>query len=72
MDNYLQERWIKDRDFFVSKANASGAEVIVESAIGDADKQFEQAKKVIEQGVDVIVIVPVEVVVPQPPVKVTV
>ena len=51
------ERWIKDRDFFVSRAEELGAKVIVFDAGIDADLQMNQAENLILQGVDVLVIV---------------
>ena len=39
MDSLRVERWQKDRDTFKSRAEKLGAEVIVQSADGDARKQ---------------------------------
>lgn len=52
------ERWIKDRDFFVEKAEELGAKVVVFDAGIDADLQQTQAENLILQGVDVLVVVP--------------
>ncbi len=54
--NYIEARYIIDRDNFVKRANELGAEVIVENANNDDRVQIEQAKKLISQGVDAIVI----------------
>ncbi len=54
------ERWEKDRDFFVEKVKELGGTVKVESAENDAGKQLEQAKQLIANGVDVLVVVPVD------------
>jgi D-xylose transport system substrate-binding protein len=60
MDQYNVERWAKDTTFFIEKVNNLGGKVICLSAHGDAGKQLEQAKQLIDQKVDVLVILPVE------------
>ncbi len=52
------ERWIKDRDLFIERAEELGAKVIVLDAGVDADLQYIQAENLILQGVDVLVVVP--------------
>ena len=49
-----------DVPFFVKTAEAAGYEVLVQSADHDAAKQVAQAENVITQGVDAIVIQPVD------------
>lgn len=51
------ERWQRDRDIFVAKAENLGAEVIVKDAYEDSDRQREIGIEMIDQGVDVLVIV---------------
>lgn len=58
MDSLRVERWRKDRDIFIDEAKRLGAEVIVQSADGDEQKQNEQAENLITQGVDVLVVIP--------------
>ncbi|MEK7722721.1 MAG: D-xylose ABC transporter substrate-binding protein [Acidobacteriota bacterium] len=58
MDTLKEERWIKDRDLFVSRANELGAEVIVQSADGKDETQIKQAESLLLQGVDVLVVIP--------------
>jgi D-xylose transport system substrate-binding protein len=58
MDTLQEERWQRDRDLFVAKAEELGAEVIVQSANSDDAKQIAQAENMISQGVDVLVVVP--------------
>ncbi len=53
-----EERWAKDRDFFIASAKALGAEVIVQNADGDIAKQTSQVENLISKKVDAIVIVP--------------
>jgi D-xylose transport system substrate-binding protein len=58
MATLQEERWQKDRDFFVAAAEKLGAEVNVQAANNDDAKQTQQAESLISQGVDVLVIVP--------------
>jgi D-xylose transport system substrate-binding protein len=51
------ERWQRDRDIFVAKAENLGAEVIVKDAYEDSDRQREIGIEMINQGADVLVIV---------------
>lgn len=58
VDSLVIERWQKDRDIFISKAKALGAEVILKNANEDSHLQVQQVKELIEAKVDVIVIIP--------------
>ncbi|MFO7655449.1 MAG: substrate-binding domain-containing protein [Bacteroidales bacterium] len=60
MDSYEQERWERDRDYFIKHANELGAKVVVGVAEGSAAKQFDQAEKMLKEKADVLVIVPVD------------
>ncbi|MCR5719626.1 MAG: substrate-binding domain-containing protein [Lachnospiraceae bacterium] len=60
IDTLVVERWSKDRDIFVTRANELGAQVNVQNAQGDVSAQKEQMEYLMEQGVDVIVVVPVD------------
>lgn len=60
MDSFLIERWQRDRDLFVSKAQELGAEVNVQSANGEINKQISQIEYFIEKKMDVIVIVAID------------
>lgn len=53
------ERWQHDRDIFVKEAEKLGAEVLVQSANGDSEKQLSQIQNMLSQGIDVLVIVAV-------------
>lgn len=53
-----EERWQRDRDFFVAKAKELGAEVIVQDASGDPNAQLRQADGLLAKGVRVLVVVP--------------
>ncbi|MGE7980521.1 D-xylose ABC transporter substrate-binding protein [Psychrobacillus sp. NPDC093200] len=58
MDTLLEERWLKDRDLFKEAVEALGAEVEIFAANGDDALQISQAERLIQSGVDVLVIVP--------------
>lgn len=69
MDTTARERWIKDRDAFVEKVEENKGSVIVKVADSNPDVQFQQALELINQGVDVLVIIPVDMVVAEGIVK---
>ncbi|EKY3198552.1 D-xylose ABC transporter substrate-binding protein [Cronobacter turicensis] len=58
IDDLRLERWQKDRDIFVSKAESLGAKVFVQSANGNEETQMSQIENMINRGVDVLVIIP--------------
>ena len=60
MDNLALERWQKDRDLFVKKAQELGAEVLVQSANSDPQLQYSQCQNLIAQGIQVLVILPTD------------
>jgi D-xylose transport system substrate-binding protein len=55
-----KERWENDKNYFVDKVNELGGTVDVRIADNDPAKQLDQANDLIQNGVDVIVIVPVD------------
>ena len=55
-----KERWESDRDYFVEKVQELGGTVTVVEAGNDAETQLKQAQKLIAEGVDVLVVVPVD------------
>ena len=59
-DTFVLERWIRDRDIFVSTASDLGAEVNIQNANGDAEEQASQIEYLIDKGMDVLVIVAVD------------
>lgn len=58
MDDFTTERWEKDREIFIRRANELNAKVFVKIAHGDQDKQILQAKQLIDTGVNILVVVP--------------
>jgi len=55
-----KERWENDRDFFVENVRELGGTVHVQIAENDAENQLAQAKELLANGVDVLVVVPVD------------
>ncbi|MFT9497653.1 sugar ABC transporter substrate-binding protein [Anaerosolibacter sp.] len=53
-----EERWIKDRDILMAKVKERGAEIIVQNANNDDQDQLKQVKYLLDQGIDVLIIVP--------------
>ncbi len=53
-----EERWIKDRDIVMAKAQEAGIEIIVQNANNDDQDQLKQVRYLLEQGIDVLIIVP--------------
>ncbi len=60
MDTVERERWAKDRDLFVEKVEELGGSVIVKVADSDASVQFQQALDLFNEGIDALVIIPVD------------
>lgn len=59
-DSFVIERWERDRDVFVSTAKKLGAEVNIQNANGDVEKQISQIEYFINKKMDVIVIVAID------------
>ncbi len=56
-DTMTVERWARDRDIFVKKAEELGATVTVQNAYEDSERQKKIGKEMIDEGVDVLVVV---------------
>jgi len=54
----LDERWQRDRDLFVERAQQLDADVFVEAAERDDAKQLQQAQALLDKGAEVLVVVP--------------
>ena len=59
-DSFVIERWLRDRDVFVSTAESLGAEVNVQNANGDVSQQISQIEYFIEKKMDVIAIIAID------------
>ncbi|TZE81391.1 D-xylose ABC transporter substrate-binding protein [Calorimonas adulescens] len=53
-----EERYQRDRDAFVAKAESLGAEVLVQAANNDENVQNSQVENLITQGIDILVLDP--------------
>jgi len=54
--NFIQKRYIKEKGFFTQKITQLGGSVIFMSADNDDNKQVQQAKDIIDQGINVLVV----------------
>lgn len=57
--NYENERWTKDKDYLVENLRQLGAEVMLDEAGNDQNKQISQAQIMIKNGADVLIVVPI-------------
>ncbi len=60
MHSYENERWIKDKDYLVENLTTLGAEVLLEVADNDQQKQIAQAQDMINNGAKVLIVVPID------------
>jgi len=58
MDTLKEERWQRDRDLVVKRAQELGATVLVQAANGSDVLQNSQAENLLTQGVDVLLVAP--------------
>jgi D-xylose transport system substrate-binding protein len=58
MDTLKEERWHRDRDLLVQRAQELGAEILVQAANGNDALQNSQAENMLTQGVDVLLVAP--------------
>ncbi len=57
MGSVREERWMRDRDLFIKRAQELGADVIVATSDYDIKKEIFQIENLISQGVNVLVII---------------
>ena len=58
--SYENDRWIKDKDYLVENLTKLGAEVMVEVADNDQQKQNSQAQEMINKGAKVLIVASVK------------
>ncbi|MBI5244323.1 MAG: substrate-binding domain-containing protein [Elusimicrobia bacterium] len=58
MDTLKEERWQKDRDLFLKRAQELGADVLVQAANSDDTRQIQDVEALLSRKVDVLVVVP--------------
>jgi D-xylose transport system substrate-binding protein len=59
LHSYENERWSKDKDYLVDELTKRGADVFLEVAENDQQKQISQAQSLIDKGVQVLIVVSV-------------
>lgn len=57
--SYQDERWSKDKDYLVENLKQMGAEVLLDVADNDQQKQISQAAQMIKNGAQVLIVVPI-------------
>src|SRR5215210_2303063 len=60
MKTQLQRRWTFDFDAMQKEADKQGVKVIVQWANDDADTQSQQVENLLSQGIDALIITPVD------------
>ncbi|WP_163538243.1 substrate-binding domain-containing protein [Gracilibacillus sp. YIM 98692] len=60
IDTLREERWYRDKEIFEEEIKSLGGNVKTLAANGDQNVQVEQAKLLINEGVDVLVVVPTD------------
>lgn len=58
MATLTEERWIRDRDYMIKYAKENGCSITVQNANESSEKQFEDVKEMISEGIDILVLVP--------------
>lgn len=61
MATLLEDRWLRDRDIFLAKAQEKNMEVIIRNANMNSNTQYEQVVDLLNQDIDVLVIAPNDV-----------
>lgn len=51
-------RWLKDKELFIKSVEDLGGEVVFRASEGDAEKQFELAKEILNERVKALVVIP--------------
>lgn len=59
MHSYENQRWEKDKNYLVDNLTKQGAEVMLEVAENNQQKQMDQAAEMIKNGVQVLIVVPI-------------
>src|SRR5258706_1856982 len=58
MDNLKFERWQRDSEALQKRAHEVGAKITIQDAAGSDETQAQQAQQLLDQGIDVLVLVP--------------
>jgi D-xylose transport system substrate-binding protein len=60
LDSYITDRWYIDQKLFADKVKELGGQPLIEAANGDTTEQVRLGKKLIDEGVSVLAIVPTD------------
>src|SRR5262245_41557178 len=60
LDGYISDRWYLDQKLFMDRIKELGGEPLLEVAYGDTVEQVKLGKKLISEGVKVLVVVPID------------
>lgn len=60
MDDYISDRWFSDEKYFKETVKELGGEVLMEVANADTAAQYSLAKKILDAGVKVLVVIPTD------------
>ncbi len=58
VDSLVVERWIRDRDGFISSGRELGAEILYRNALESEEQQARDILSLHEEGIDVLVVIP--------------
>ena len=51
-------RWIKDKELFIKNVEEMGGEIVFRASEGDAEKQYQLAKEILAEKIEVLVVIP--------------
>lgn len=60
LDSYVMDRWYLDHKFFEEKVKSLGGTCRVENPFGDPSEQVRIGKNMIDEGIEVLVVVPID------------
>ncbi len=60
MDEYNNGRWVHDKELFTEKVSELGGEVYFRASEGDAEKQLEMAKELLQEDLSLLVVIPTD------------
>lgn len=60
MDSYSSDRWLLDEKLFTDAIYKAGGVPLVELAFGDPDVQYKLAQNLLDEGIDVLVLIPTD------------
>ena len=58
VDSLVVERWIRDTDSFIEAGEELGAEVVYRNALEDSERQKDDLRSLVDEGIDALVVIP--------------